>query len=157
MKPIVISVPDTSLSIVLGIDADAPVGQGHAAFNVPSADRDEAVELVPFEGMDPVRAILGPVGSVPDEPRIVPPRSRIPLVSGTPSGSHSSSSTPFHPILEAHELDIVGANAAADDRSDRRRSAPGQSPPPVRTPRRMGPTLRRTPPRLPTGHGLSLR
>src|SRR6478672_8674054 len=79
-------------------------------------------------------------GFVRDEPRMVPPRGRMPRTSGTPSGIVMFSSGPFQPSRKPTNS---WPYTPTPLRTTARITAlsPGQSPPPVSTPMRMDQTL----------------
>src|SRR5215475_6695572 len=85
----------------------------------------------------------GPVsryGFVRDEPRMVPPRGRMPRTAFTSSGTVSASIGPRQPSRNPTNS---RPKSWIPLRTRARMTAfnPGQSPPPVRTPTRMGPSL----------------
>ena len=70
------------------------------AQRVLAADRDQPLDAGGLQVLgDPLGAASTPSanGLVREEPRIVPPRGRMPRTSGTPSGRRSSSSGPRQP------------------------------------------------------------
>ena len=81
-------------------DADAVLGvqpRGDAE-RVLAADRDQRRRLRRRQALDdPLGAAVDLNGLVREEPRIVPPRGRMPRTSGTPSGPASPSSGPCQP------------------------------------------------------------
>src|SRR6266702_4286376 len=79
-------------------------------------------------------------GFVREEPRIVPPRGRMPLTAFTSSGTVSPSSGPRHPSRNpTNSYPYSGVPVRTSARMTA--FSPGQSPPPVSTPTRMGATL----------------
>ncbi len=147
-NPTVTSVPPRSLSIVFGTPTTRTPSSASwtAAPSVPSPP----ITIRPSRlcAATVARILSGPsstrYGLAPEDPRIVPPRGRIPVVSAIPSGWVASSRTPRHPSWNP-------TNSIPWDRMPRRTTAritafsPGQSPPPVRTPRRMSPPYRTVP------------
>src|SRR5487761_1198679 len=79
-------------------------------------------------------------GFVRDEPRIVPPRGRMPRTAWTSSGTVSPSSGPRQPSRNPTNSNPYSATPL---RTTARITAfrPGQSPPPVSTPTRMWPRV----------------
>src|SRR2546430_13600684 len=79
-------------------------------------------------------------GLVRDDPRIVPPRGRMPRTAWTSSGTVSPSSGPRHPSRNPTNSRPYSCTPL---RTTARITAfnPGQSPPPVSTPTRMATTL----------------
>src|SRR5215211_8233 len=79
-------------------------------------------------------------GFVLDVPRIVPPRGRMPFVASAVSSRPSPASTPAQPYVKPWNSKPW---ASIPRRTTPRMTAfnPGQSPPPVRTPTRMGVSL----------------
>ena len=107
--------------------------RGHAE-RVLAADRDQRVELLEAR-LHPLDAAVHLVGFVRLVPMIVPPRGRIPEISGRPSGWNSRSTMPRHPS----RTPTTSSPRCHERRATARITAfrPGQSPPPVRTPMRM--------------------
>src|SRR5581483_4986117 len=79
-------------------------------------------------------------GLVRDDPRIVPPRGKMPRTAWTSRGMVSPSSGPRHPSRNPTNSRPYSCTPL---RTTARITAfrPGQSPPPVRTPTRMAITL----------------
>src|SRR6185437_2035620 len=88
----------------------------------------------------PPLAALSASGLVRDEPRIVPPRGRMPRTACTSSGTVSPSSGPRQPSRKPTNSK---PNSCVPRRTSARMTAfsPEQSPPPVSTPTRIGATL----------------
>src|SRR5258708_32297126 len=88
----------------------------------------------------PPLAADSPSGLVRDVPRIVPPRGRMPRTAWTSRGTVSPSSGPRQPSrnpTNSYPYSCTPLRTTARMTAFR----PGQSPPPVRTPTLMGPTL----------------
>src|SRR5262245_36173043 len=88
----------------------------------------------------PPAAALSASGLVRELPSIVPPRGRIPRTACTSSGIVSPSSGPRHPSrnpVNSYPYSCVPRRTSALMTA----FSPGQSPPPVSTPTRMGATL----------------
>ena len=81
------------------VDPAPRASAGRDPERVLAADRDQPVDPGLAEvGGDPLdAALLACSGLVREEPRIVPPRGRIPRTSGIPSGRVSPSSGPRQP------------------------------------------------------------
>ena len=126
---------------------DALLAQpGGYAQGVLTANGDERVDAKTGEVvLDPLDAVAAAVavlfsGLVRDDPRIVPPRGRMPRTAWTSRGTVSPSSGPRHPSRNPTNSRPYSSTPL---RTTARITAfrPGQSPPPVRTPTRMAPTL----------------
>src|ERR1700734_3462676 len=105
-----------------------------------SPPRPDRLSLIRSPPERPPLAALSARGLVRDEPRIVPPRGRIPRTACTSRGMVSPSRGPRHPSRNP-------TNSYPNSWDPRRTSAritafnPGQSPPPVSTPTRIAATL----------------
>src|ERR1700680_68166 len=105
--------------------------------STPSPARLSLIRSTPLRPAPPA---LSASGVVLDEPRIVPPRGRIPRTACTSRGIVSPSRGPRQPSRNP-------TNSYPNSWAPRRTSAritafsPGQSPPPVSTPTRIGATL----------------
>src|SRR3954463_15766982 len=138
-KPTVTSVPARSLSMVLGTPITGmPRSESAApAPSVPSPPIATSPSS-PWRSIAP-RIRSGPssarIGLTPELPRIVPPRCRIPRAVTGSSTIVSSSRTPRHPSWNPTNV----TSRCAPVRTIARITAfnPGQSPPPVSTPKRM--------------------
>src|ERR1022692_4305283 len=102
--------------------------------STPRLSRLSLIRVMPDR---PPLAAAPASGFVRDEPRIVPPRGRMPRTACTSSGTVSPSSGPRHPSRNPMNS---WPNSVTPRRTIARITAfsPGQSPPPVRIPTRMG-------------------
>src|SRR5579875_912804 len=141
-KPKVWSVAPRSLSIVLG----TPITGTPAAWSLWAAPRVSSPPIaispssprrssVPRTAPTPSSRLSGLVRELP---RIVPPRGRMPRVDSIVSSSPMSSRTPRHPSRKPMK---PSSCASIPLRTTARITAlrPGQSPPPVSRPSRIGP------------------
>ena len=139
-KPKVKSVPDRSLSIVLG----TPTTFTPRSASLVATPRVSSPPIA-TSASTPLAARLSLILSTPpsilngfvrDDFRIVPPRGRMPRTWSTPSGVVRFSSGPFQPSRNPTNSKPYSATPL---RTTARITAfsPGQSPPPVSTPTRM--------------------
>ena len=135
-KPKVKSVPDRSLSIVLGTPTTgSPISYSFDAAprvsSPPTAIRASSPRIRRF-----FSALSGPPASlnglVREVPMIVPPMWRIPETILPSRSIGEGSSSPFHPFRSPTTREL----SVSDFRTTARITAlrPGQSPPPVKTP-----------------------
>ena len=139
-KPKVKSVPDRSLSMVLG----TPTTFTPRSASLVATPRVSSPPIA-TRASTPVLARLSLICSTPPsilnglvrlEPRMVPPRGRIPRTCGTPSSIVMPSSGPFQPSRNPTNSKPCTPTPL---RTTARITAfsPGQSPPPVSTPMRI--------------------
>src|SRR3984957_7978847 len=105
-----------------------------------STPRPARLSLIRSTPDTPLPPASGFSGFVRDEPRIVPPRGRMPRTAWTSSGTVSPSSGPRQPSRNPTNSRPYSCMPL---RTTARITAfkPGQSPPPVRTPTRMTSTI----------------
>jgi hypothetical protein len=135
-KPKVKSVPNRSLSIVLG----TPTTGSPISYNFAAAPRVSSPPMATRASSPRIRrffiALSGPPGSlkglVREVPMIVPPMWMIPETILTSRSIGEGSSSPFHPLRSPTTREL----SVSDFRTTARITAfrPGQSPPPVKTP-----------------------
>src|SRR5580658_10062169 len=139
-KPNVTSVPDRSLSMVLGTPtALTPWPPRRSATPNVSSPPTATRASTPW-ARRLARTRSGPScilkGLVRDVPRIVPPCARMSRHRGTSSSTNSSSSTPFQPSM--YPITSSSWRSTAVSTTARITAlSPGQSPPPVRIPMRI--------------------
>src|SRR6266581_3436957 len=105
-----------------------------------STPRPARLSLIRSTPDRPPADALSASGLVREVPSIVPPRGRIPRTACTSSGMVSPSSGPRHPSrnpVHSYPYSCVPRRTSARMTA----FSPGQSPPPVSTPTRMGATL----------------
>src|SRR5579871_403146 len=148
-KPNVESVAPRSLSIVLGTPTTGtpcspslvatPRVSSPPMATSASTPRPARLSLIRSMPLRPPAPVVFS-GFVRDEPRIVPPRGRMPRTAWMSSGTVSPSSGPRHPSRNPTNSRPYSWTPL---RTTARITAfkPGQSPPPVRTPTRMPTTL----------------
>ena len=139
-KPKVKSVPDRSLSMVFGTPTTS-TPRSASLVATPSVSSPP----IATRASTPAEARLSLIRSTPpsilnglvrEEPRMVPPRGRMPRHSLTPSSMVRPSSGPFHPSRKPTNSKpwvLVPWRTTARMTALR----PGQSPPPVSTPTRI--------------------